>query len=202
MHFAILIYDEPDSATLRDQYRQAHLDYLKVFDEQTRFAGPFTTDNESADLGSLRLIEFPDRATANRHIAEEPYVIGGVQKRWHLHRWLPRVPYSWRDCPRTQGHIQAMFHALDQPGGSALRDEFRQAHEAYLARHADMIMTRGPLVSDDGETQLGSVLLLDVPDMDTAQAFIEKEPFYSNGVYQEINFHRWRFGRVMDRFKQ
>jgi hypothetical protein len=26
MHFAILIYDEPDSAALRDQYRQAHKD--------------------------------------------------------------------------------------------------------------------------------------------------------------------------------
>jgi uncharacterized protein YciI len=52
MHFAILIYDEPDSAALRDQYRQTHLDYLKVFDAQTLFAGPFTTDDESADLGS------------------------------------------------------------------------------------------------------------------------------------------------------
>jgi hypothetical protein len=34
-----------------------------------------------------------------------------------------------------------------------------------------------------------------------AWAFMEKEPFYSHGVYKEINFHRWRFGRVMDRFK-
>jgi uncharacterized protein YciI len=72
MHFAIVIYDEPDSAALRDQYRQAHLGSLKVFDAQTLFAGPFTTDDESADLGSLRLIEFPDRATADRHVAEEP----------------------------------------------------------------------------------------------------------------------------------
>jgi hypothetical protein len=47
----------------------------------------------------------------------------------------------------------------------------------------------------------GSVLLLDVPGMDTARAFMEKEPFYSNGAYKDINFHRWRFGRVMDRFK-
>ena len=49
--------------------------------------------------------------------------------------------------------------------------------------------------------ELRSVLLLDVPDMDTARAFMEKEPFYSNGVYKDINVHRWRFGRVMDRFK-
>ncbi|HEY7492199.1 MAG TPA: YciI family protein, partial [Candidatus Tectomicrobia bacterium] len=198
---AILIYDEPDAAALRDQYRQVHLDYLTVFDAQTLFAGPFTTDDESADLGSLRLIEFPDRAAAERHVAEEPYVLGGVQKRWHIQRWLPRLPYSWRDCPRTQGHIQAIFYGFDQPGSSAGRAEFRDAHEAYLAAHAGMVMARGSLVTDAGTGSIGSVLLLDVPDMDTARAFLEKEPFYSNGVYQEVNFHRWRFGRVMDRFK-
>jgi uncharacterized protein YciI len=201
MHFAILIYDEPDSAALRDQYRQSHLDYLKQFDAQTLFAGPFTTDDESADLGSIRLIEFPDRATAERHVAEEPYVTGGVQKRWHMHGWLPRLPYTWRDCPRQAGHIQAMFYALDQPQGPELRATFRQPHEAYLADHAGMIMARGPLVRDDAETQVGSVLLLDVPTMAAARAFVENEPFYHNGVYQEITFHRWRFGRVMDRFK-
>ena len=201
MHFAILIYDEPDSAALRDQYRQTHLDYLKAFDAQTLFAGPFTTDDESADLGSLRLIEFPDRSTAERHVAEEPYVIGGVQKRWYIQRWLPRSPYSWRDCPRTKGHMQAMFHALDQPGAGALRQKFREAHETYLAKHASLVMARGPLVTDDGEQPIGSVLLLDVSDMDAARAFMEQEPFYSHGVYKDINFHRWRFGRVMDRFK-
>jgi uncharacterized protein len=201
MHFAILIYDEADAAALRDQYRQSHLDYLKVFDAQTLFAGPFTTDDESADLGSLRLIEFPDRAAANRHVADEPYVTGGVQKRWHIHRWLPRLAYSWRDCPRTKGNIQAMFHGLDRPGGMVLRKELREAHEAYLAEHPDMVMARGPLVTDDGETSIGSVILLDVPDMEAARAFMEKEPFYGNGVYQEVNFQRWRFGRVMDRFK-
>jgi uncharacterized protein YciI len=199
MHFAILIYDEPDSAALRDQYRQSHLDYLQVFDTQTLFAGPFTTDDESADLGSLRLIEFPDRVSADRHVAEEPYVIGGVQKRWHIHRWLPRLPYSWRDCPRTKGHVQAMFHGLDRPASHALRQEYRDAHEAYLSQQAQMVMAHGPLVTDEGS--VGSVLLLDVPDMDTARAFMEKEPFYSHGLYQQIAFHRWRFGRVMDRFK-
>jgi hypothetical protein len=35
----------------------------------------------------------------------------------------------------------------------------------------------------------------------TARASMEKEPFYSNGVYQQVTFQHWRFGRVMDRFK-
>jgi len=51
------------------------------------------------------------------------------------------------------------------------------------------------------DLSVNQVLLLDVPDMDTARVFMEQEPFYSNGVYMDINFHRWRFGRVMDRFK-
>ncbi len=40
---------------------------------------------------------------------------------------------------------------------------------------------------------------LDVPNTDTARACLEKEPFYSNGVYKDISVHRWRCGRVMDR---
>lgn len=201
MHFAVLIHDEPGSAALRDQYRASHLTYLQRFHEQTLFAGPFTTDDETADLGSLRLIEFADRAAAERHVAEEPYVIGGVQKRWQIHRWLPRLPYSWRDCPRTRGHTQAMFHGLDRPGSRAVRSELQAAHEAYLAEHTGMVMARGPLVTDDGAATIGSVLLLDVPETPAARTFMEREPFYRNGIYGDITFHRWRFGRVMDRFR-
>jgi len=43
-HVAILIYDKPDSAALRDQHFQAHLYYIKVSYVQTLFTGPFTTD--------------------------------------------------------------------------------------------------------------------------------------------------------------
>lgn len=204
MYFSILIYDEPDSAKLRDQYRKVHLEYLKQFDDQTLFAGPITSDDESADLGSLRLIEFPDRAAASKHVDDEPYVTGGVQKRWRLHRWLPRGEHiwTWRDCPRKQGNIQALFHGLDQPNGMALRKENRDAHEEYLVLHADKILARGPLVEDHGEKSVGTVILLEIPHMDAAREFLSDEPFYKAGVYAEPNLYRWRFGRVMDRFKE
>ncbi len=116
MLFSIMMYDEPNSAALRDERRAEHLDYLKAFDDQTLFAGPFTTDDESADLGSLRLIDLPDRRAAEKHVADEPYVIGGIQKRWEIHRWRGSVPYTWRDCPRKEGNIQAIFYGLDHPG--------------------------------------------------------------------------------------
>jgi uncharacterized protein YciI len=177
MLFSILIFDEPDTAALRDEYRASHLDYLKVFDDQTIFAGPFTTDDESADLGSLRLIEFPDRAAAEQHVLDEPYVLGGVQKRWTINRWQASVPYTWRDCPRTQGNIQVLFHGLDAPGGMDIRNANREAHESYFEEHANSVMCRGPMLSDDGSSAVGSVVLLDVPDMAMARALMDDEPF-------------------------
>jgi hypothetical protein len=67
--------------------------------------------------------------------------------------------------------------------------------DAYVAQmqrdHTGLTITRPDAIR----------VLLDVPDTDTARAFMEKEPFYSNGVYKDISFHRWRFGRVMDRCK-
>lgn len=201
MLFSILIFDEPDSAALRDEYRQRHLDYLKDFDDQTMFAGPFTTDDESADLGSLRLIEFPNREAAISHVEREPYVIGGVQKRWHIHRWEASTPFTWRDCPRGEGNIQVLFHALDRPNEGALRKSLTAANLAYLKEHGDAVMARGPLLSDHGETQIGSVFLLDVPDMNVALALKDNMPFNQGGLFKDVVFHRWRFGRVFDRFK-
>ena len=201
MLFSILIFDEPDTAALRDEYRQRHLDYLKEFEGQTLFAGPFTTDDESADLGSLRLIAFPDRAAAERHVADEPYVKGGVQKRWLIDRWQPSVPHTWRDCPRTEGNIQALFHGIDGPEGPELRATSGVAHDAYLDGHANSIICRGPMLADDGAAPCGTVILLDIPDLAAGRALLENEPLFRAGCYRDITFHRWRFGRVFDRYK-
>lgn len=201
MLFSILIFDEPDTAALRDEYRASHLDYLKAFDDQTIFAGPFTTDDESADLGSLRLIEFPDRAAAEQHVLDEPYVLGGVQKQWTINRWKMSVPYTWRDCPRTEGNIQVLFHGLDVPGGTDIRNAHHDAHESYFEEQQNSIMCRGPMLSGDGASAVGDVVLLDVPDMETARVTMDNDPFHRAGCYQDVTLHRWRFGRVFDRFK-
>jgi uncharacterized protein YciI len=201
MLFSILIHDEPNSAALRDEHRAAHLAYLKGFDAQTLFAGPFTDDDETADLGSFRLLDLPDRAAAEQHIADEPYVIGGIQKRWQIHQWKPSVPYTWRDCPREEGNIQALFYGTDFPGGMAKRIENRDAHENYLNDHDNMVMTRGPLLTDDGSESVGSIWLLDLPNLDAGRELLKGDPFYKSGIYKEEMLVRWRFGRVFDRFK-
>ena len=202
MLFSILIFDEPDTAHLRDKVRQQHLDYLSTFDDDTFFAGPFTSNDETADLGSLRLIDLPDRAAAEQHLANEPYVIAGIQKRWLIDRWKPLTPYTWRDCPRTQGNIQALFYAIDKDRSSDIRQANDSSQAAYLAEHQAAILSYGALTSEDGLSTIGNIALLDVTDLATGRELIESSPYFKAGSYQHVTFHRWRFGRVFDRFKR
>jgi uncharacterized protein YciI len=201
MLYAVKIFDIENSGPIRDEYRDAHLDYIASTEELTMFAGPILTEDLVTELGSHRLIDLPDRAAVEQHIADEPYVIGGAQYAPEVHRWSPSVPYTWRDCPRKEGNVQYLIHAIDKPNSDVLRDELRVEHEAYQASVKELYITRGPLLSDDGERQTGSLMIIDVPDLAAAKDFWDNEPFVKGGLFERIEFYGWRFGRVFDKFK-
>ncbi|MDH3714744.1 MAG: YciI family protein [Gammaproteobacteria bacterium] len=200
MYFAIKIYDKPDISALRDKIRQSHLDYLKKFEEQTLFAGPMITDDGELELGSHRLLDFPDRASAEAHVAAEPYIQGGAQIPGSVDRWEPHELTTWRDCPRTRGNIHFLIHAEDKPDGGELRASLQDAQERYYAATPVTYMTRGSLCSDDGKRVRGDLLMIDVPDIETAHRFWEADPRNAGGLYANVEVFRWRFGRVFDRF--
>ena len=201
MLYAVKIFDIENSGPIRDEYRDAHLDYIASTEELTMFAGPILTEDLVTELGSHRLIDLPDRAAVEQHIADEPYVIGGAQYAPEVHRWSPSVPYTWRDCPRKEGNVQYLIHAIDKPNSDVLRDELRVEHEAYQASVKELYITRGPLLSDDGARQTGSLMIIDVPDLAAAKDFWDNEPFVKGGLFERIEFYGWRFGRVFDKFK-
>ena len=147
------------------------------------------------------VIKIYDRPEAEAHVANEPFIIEGIQERPSVQRWRATVPYSWRDCPRKEGNLQFYVHAHDKADGGAIRKGLHEEHVAYLTEHGDSVMARGPLVTDDGETRNGSVLLLDFPDIEAARAFWAEEPYNRTGLYESVEFYAWRFGRVFDRFK-
>ncbi|MBL6958231.1 MAG: hypothetical protein ISR52_04570 [Rhodospirillales bacterium] len=201
MHYYIKLYDEPDSGAIRDATREPHLKYLDDMRQVSLFVGPILTEDLQSELGSMRLIDLPDRAAAQANVDEEPYHIAGLQKRYEIYRWSPSVPFSWRDCPRTEGNVQYLIEAHDKDGADDLRDELRAEHEAFQAEQESLYITRGPLMSDDGARQIGSLMIIDVPDLAAARKFWDGEPFNYGGLFSKVNFYGWRFGRVMDKFK-
>lgn len=69
------------------------------------------------------------------------------------------------------------------------------AHESYFASYGDSFIFRGPIRSADGADNIGTALLLELPDRAAAETFWTNEPFARNGGYQrDARIVRWVFG--------
>jgi len=78
----------------------------------------------------------------------------------------------------------------DRPDGLAVREATRDAHLAYLERHKDKVVLGGGLLTEDGQTRLGSVFIINVPNRKAAEAFSAEEPFRKAGLFQTVKITR------------
>ena len=61
--------------------------------------------------------------------------------------------------------------------------------------YGDSFIFRGPIRSADGADNIGTALLLELPDRAAADTFWNEEPFARNGGYQsDARITRWVFG--------
>jgi uncharacterized protein YciI len=196
MHWLIKCRAKPGIDELRAVTLPAHTQFLDGYPEVTWYSGPLFTDDNKNAIGSLRLIEFPDRAAAQTYINADPYTKAGIFQSIGIERWKPGLDVRQRDYQRKPDTMQFVIHAHDKADGSARRATLREAHLAYLNQHRGIIFARGPLLNDDGNNTTGSLLMLDVANKAEAEAFWANEPFNRAGVYEWVTMERWRFGHV------
>jgi len=195
MHWLITCRSKPDTDALRLATIDAHRNFLDGYAEVTWYSGPLFTDDNKNAIGSLRLIEFPDRHAALAYINADPYTKAGIFQAITVERWKPCLNVRQRDYARKDGTMQFVIHCHDKPDGSARRVPLRDAHRDYLQYHEHIIVAHGPLLDDDAVKTIGSVVILDVADKAEAEAFWSDEPFNRAGIY-EWTIERWRFGHV------
>jgi uncharacterized protein YciI len=75
------------------------------------------------------------------------------------------------------------FHLVDRPDAGDLRQRLRPEHRAYLATMADRMAFAGPLLTDDGQTMIGSVLVIEFGSRAAAERWLADEPFTRAGLY-------------------
>ena len=76
--YAILCFDRPDSAALRDQHRAAHQDFLKLNNKKIVFGGPLKNTADGPSTGALIVVDCATRAEAEALIGADPFYRGGV----------------------------------------------------------------------------------------------------------------------------
>lgn len=79
--------------------------------------------------------------------------------------------------------------SMDRPNAGSMRKEIRPVHKSYLGKISDRIAFAGPLVADDGQTMIGSLLAIDFPDREAVNAWIRDEPFNKAGLYESVQVH-------------
>jgi len=83
--------------------------------------------------------------------------------------------------------------AIDKPGTSELRQRTRETHLAHLRDHAGAIVSAGPLLSADGSTPVGSLLIVDTASLEEARGMMEADPYTKAGLFERFDVYPWRW---------
>ena len=92
MLYAFVLTDKPASAALRARVRPEHKNYLAQAADRIAFAGPLLDDDGHAMIGSLLVIDFPDRGAALAWLQGEPFTRAGLYATRQVHAFRNQWP--------------------------------------------------------------------------------------------------------------
>ena len=75
---------------------------------------------------------------------------------------------------------------IDKPGVMATRKAVLPAHIEYLATEPVKMVMSGPLVSDDGETIIGSLYLFEAEDRAAVDEFQRNDPLVQADIWETV----------------
>ncbi len=181
MLFACFMIDNPGTTEQRDELRPVHREYLGASKDKLYLAGPLWNDAHTKMLGSLYVIEQPNKAATEAWLAEEPFAHNGLFGAQHVYGW------DHLKGDREANHDLMLYFHLDAPSAPAKRAALREQHVDYLTYYLDNLFAVGPLYNDSDKTEfedrIGSMFIVDFPDRVRADEWRAQESYTRNDVY-------------------
>ena len=165
--------------TLRETLLDEHLTYMDRYAAAMIARGPTLTSDGETATGSVHILDLPDPAAARAFAFDEPNYQAGVYRDVLLRRWHNRLGRTMWDFPggRVGGN---RYLVLGLGAGPAA--------DLAVPPDRDGLIAYGPLLADDGDTWLGTAVLLQAPDREAARAVLTADR------YADVEVHPWRFG--------
>lgn len=82
---------------------------------------------------------------------------------------------------------------LDKPGALETRLATRPAHIDYVRSLGDAVKMGGPLFAEDGETMIGSLLMIEAPDQATVEKIAANDPYELAGVFESVSIRGFKW---------
>ncbi|MFD0890459.1 YciI family protein, partial [Streptosporangium algeriense] len=153
MEFFCYHRDRPDSMALRYELLEEHWSYMDRYAAEMIARGP-TFDDDDVPTGSVHIVDLPDPAAARAFAFDEPGYQAGAYRDVLLRRWRNTLGRTMWEFPggRTDGD---RYLVLGLGSG--------QAADLTVPAARDELIAYGPLLSDDGESWLGTAALVRAP---------------------------------------
>ncbi|MFI0818207.1 YciI family protein [Streptomyces sp. NPDC021098] len=179
MEFFCYHRDRPGSLTLRQELVQQHWSYMDGYASEMIARGPTLSGADVVPTGSVHIVDLADPAAARSFVFDEPGYQAGVYRDVLLRRWRNMLGRTMWDFPggRSGGN---RFLVLGLGSGAAV--------DVAVPPDRDELIAYGPLLSDDGDTWLGTAALVRAPDPEAARAVLTPDR------YAAVEVHRWQFG--------
>ncbi len=192
--FFIRALYKPKSLDLRQQAMAAHQAHVRAHRAQIQFAGPFLSDNGATPIGTMCVIDVPDRAAAEAYIAADGYNQAGLLEQPEIRRFVSSKTLRQGDRAPETGMQMFVCECIDGPDAAALRPATAAAHHTYQGSIIDSYLAHGPLRTDDGIGLLGSLFIIEVADRAAAEELVGNVPMTAGGVFEKVRIARWRYG--------
>ena len=191
--WAIYCWDKPGTAETRRALLAEQKSYVKHFGERVIGYGPFPIGRRPRSAGHVLL-----------HAARRPHGGGRIYRRraaeqgrrLSARRNPPLVEQLWQARRRLspQGLAAVPVHRTQDRHARVLPSAPARPRILLRILRRQFIF-RGPIRSADGADNIGTALLLELPDRAAADTFWNNEPFARNGGYQrDARIIRWVFG--------
>lgn len=89
-----------------------------------------------------------------------------------------------------------IYYAVDRVGADSVRAGAREAHREHIRIDAPDCRTvaGGPMMSDDGERMIGTLLVFEAADRSAVDRFMRDDPYNRASLFERVEIRPWRWG--------
>lgn len=197
MHYFFFCRDNPGVGALRKQTEPAHWAFMDDYAAGFVARGPTLTDDGAAQTGSMHIVDLPDAAAVHRFAYEEPRHKAGLYSEVIIGRWRNESGCTmWEYQTPLAAEQRFLVIAQGAPAAADKAATLLEARRAHFARHQaePRVIVTGSLLSDDGNTWAGTVMMIQMPDRAAFDAVWRDDPLVKANAYRSVEVHRWMFG--------
>ncbi len=77
------------------------------------------------------------------------------------------------------------------PESQEKRISLRLEHLRYIEANQNRIFCGGPTIDHHGNPEM-MLIIIDTPDLASAEAFIQAEPYHQAGVFEQVSVRLWK----------